>query len=152
RTRNGKHIHERERIRHQELERVAAGRSLRLAVSALVVAEHTEAGRKLARLLVPHRKVGRQRVREDQPGSGGTVDVVVDRDAVGGDVHGRIDPVLSGKSSGRESARADSIVRTCSYLRRKSMPHYSGSPAIRSAPPRACASAGAQFTPANWRL
>ena len=33
-----------------------------------------------------------------------------------------------------------------------SSPGYSGNPASRSAPPRTSARAGAQFTPANWRL
>jgi hypothetical protein len=81
-------IHQRERIGDQQVEGVAASRRLGRAVPALIVAQHAERTPEFARLLLPHRQIGRERVAQDEPGRAvGPVHLVIDGDAVGLDLH-----------------------------------------------------------------
>jgi hypothetical protein len=56
-------------------------------MAALVVAQHAERAGELARLHVPHRKIGRERVRQHEPRAAAAVDLVVDADTVGFGLH-----------------------------------------------------------------
>src|SRR5215470_15553947 len=83
-----KRVHQGEHVGDQQVEGVAAAGRLAAAVPALVVAQHAERAAKLARLLVPHGQIGRERVAQDEPGRAfRTVELIVDADAVGVDLH-----------------------------------------------------------------
>jgi len=55
-----KRIHQRQRIRDQLFERVAAAACLGSAVAALIISEHAEATAELTCLLIPHAQIGRE--------------------------------------------------------------------------------------------
>src|SRR5207248_3071426 len=84
---DGKRIHQREHVGDEQVEGVAAAGRLAAAVPTLIVAQHAERTAQLARLLVPHGQIGRERVAQDEPGRAlRTVELIVDADAVSLDI------------------------------------------------------------------
>ena len=91
-------IEQRHRIADQQIEGVSPLRRVGPAMAAVVVAQDVEVVAQQLGLLIPHGKIGGERIGEHQPGCAiASVDPAMEGDSVGFDFHGcvfRSDRVL----------------------------------------------------------
>src|SRR4029077_5416886 len=137
RSADPKRVHERERIRNEKIETVAPRRRIGPPVAALIVTQHPERALELARLVLPCRKIGRERVAENEPRRGtpvrGPVELVIDTDAVCLDLHLRLLNRRAPALQQRRPARPGNLPATAAMRQPPAPASYEPRRSIRSA-------------------
>src|ERR1700756_715291 len=114
RRRDVERVHQANHIGDERAKVVSARWGIGFAVTALVISEDAKTIAQRVNLAVPHGKICRQRIREDQPGRAAmAIDPIVELDTVGFNSH--ISPLSAAASwsDNRQRARVKPRQKSC---------------------------------------